>query len=411
MKKHSLLTFFLLVLIVSTSSVYATHQLPTLYLDTPDGTGITSTDEWQQHIRLRIVMPDGNTNYQSDSNSAKIRGHSTATKAKKPYALRLEKRASLLGMNAHKRWVLLANVMDHSHVRNALALSAARQTALKWTPDFRWVDVVLNGQPQGCYLLCEQIRVDRHRVDVDEDEGWLLEVDAYFDEPYRFRTAHRNLPVNIKAPDKPTATQMDYIKHYLDSIESRLYDVRQDAGLLPLYRDYIDAKSFADWWIIHEVTQNAEPNGPRSCYLYKDKGGKLYAGPVWDFDLAFIDVDLDAGGDLRPTRLNRPDVTRLTGDSLYNRRALWYDRLLQDKTFRRLVQRRWQELSPRFRALAQDIDRWHDLLRPSAEDDERLWPAADPARFDPYPTFEASLQHVKRAWLYRIDRLDEMLAP
>lgn len=390
---------------------WGAHRLPTLYITTPDSTAIASRDEWRTGIGLRLVMPDGQTVYRSLRAEAKVRGHSTAAKAKKPYALKLEQKASLLGMNAHRRWVLLANVMDHSHVRNALALSAARLTSLAWTPDFRWVDVVLNGQLQGCYLLCEQIRVDKRRVSIDKGEGFLLEVDAYFDEPHRFRTARRRLPVNVKAPDDPTPAQMAYIESNLDTIEDILYERRSNAGLVPLFRRYLDAESFADWWLIHEVTQNAEPNGPRSCYMYKDKDSLLKAGPVWDFDLAFISVGLDKGGDLRPLRLNRPDVTVLTGDSLYNPRALWYDRLLQDAFFLRLVKERWRILSPRFRDLAGEIDRWHDLLALSVQDDAALWPGADPARFDPYPTFEASLQNVKRAWLYRIDRLDELLRP
>lgn len=408
MKYFILSLFFLLAAQVS---AFATHLIPTLYLRTADSTAITSRDEWRQDVTLRLVTPDGQTVYQSAHASAKVRGHSTAAKAKKPYALKLEEKAALLGMNAHKRWVLLANVMDHSHVRNALALSAARLTSLEWTPDFRWVDVVLNGQPQGCYLLCEQIRVGKQRVHIDEQEGWLLEIDAYFDEPHRFRTARRQLPVNVKAPDHPAPAQMAYIESYLDTIEDILYDRRRNAGLLPLYRRYIDLDSFADWWLIHEVTQNAEPNGPRSCYMYKDRNGRLKAGPVWDFDLAFINVGLDAGGDLRPLRLKRTDVTVLTGDSLYNRRALWYDRLLQDTQFRQRLGERWRVLSPHFRALAGELDRWHDLLLPSAQADEALWPGADPARFDPCPTFETSLRKLKKAWLYRIDRLDEILMP
>ena len=306
-----------------------------------------------------------------------------------------------------KRWVLLANFMDHSLMRNSLAFSMAALTGLEWTPDWRFVNVVYNGQSRGCYLLCEQVRVGDCRVDIDEKEGYLLEVDSYFDEPCRFRTARRSLPVNVKAPDDPSLEQMAYIEGYLNEIESLLYGDSTD--FRTLFRDYLDMDTFVDWWLVHELAQNAEPNGPRSCYMYKDKGGLLKAGPVWDFDLAFITVGQDAGGDIRPARLNRPDVVTLTGDSLYNRRALWYDRLFDDSVFCCRVRERWTELSPRFRALADSLDRWQALIGPSALADEQLWGGKDPARFDNFATFEESAANLKRVYLYRIDALDRIL--
>lgn len=118
-------------------------------------------------------MPDGTEDFCSSDVDVKGRGHSTFTKPKKPYAIRLDGRHPLLGMAPGKRWALLANFMDHSLMRNMLALELARRTSLAWTPDCRQVDVVVNGQPQGCYLLCEQIRVARGRVEIEEKRGFL----------------------------------------------------------------------------------------------------------------------------------------------------------------------------------------------------------------------------------------------
>ena len=381
--------------------------IPTVYITTADGEEVVSKEEWKEGTTLRIVMPDGSVVYESERAAVRGRGHSTFTKPKKPYAIKLEKKSGLLGMAPGKRWVLLANFMDHSLMRNSLAFSMAALTELEWTPDWRFVNVVYNGQSRGCYLLCEQVRVGDCRVDIDEKEGYLLEVDSYFDEPCRFRTARRSLPVNVKAPDDPSPEQMAYIEGYLNEIESLLYGDSTD--FRTLFRDYLDVDSFVDWWLVHELAQNAEPNGPRSCYMYKDKGGLLKAGPVWDFDLAFITVGLDAGGDIRPARLNRPDVVTLTGDSLYNRQVLWYDRLFDDSVFCCRVRERWTELSPRFRALADSLDRWQALIGPSALADERLWGGKDPARFDNFATFEESAANLKRVYLYRIDALDRIL--
>lgn len=378
-------------------------DLPVLYITTPDGSAITSKEEWREGCRLRIVLPDGTTAYDSDKAALKGRGHSTFTKPKKPFAIKLDEKSGLLGMEKGKRWVLLANFMDHSLLRNKLAFSIARQTSLAWTPDSRFVDVVVNGKPQGFYLLCEQIRVNENRVNIDEKEGYLLEADAYLDEKNHFYTPRRHLPVNMKEPGD--AQQLPYIQRYFQEIEDLLYGRGND--LTKLYEKYIDLESFVDWWLVHELTQNAEPNGPRSCYMYKDKDSLLKAGPVWDFDLAFIEVGLDKDGNIRPARLHLPEVPLLTVDSLYNRKALWYDRLLEDPVFRRQVQVRWQELEPRFRAIAGEIDRWAEEIEASALADERLWQGQDPARFDTHTTFHASVKNLKQTYLKRIDVLKQ----
>ena len=382
--------------------------IPTVYVETADGEEVVSKEEWKEGTGLRIVLPDGRVDYESERVAVRGRGHSTFTKPKKPYAIKLEKKSGLLGMAPGKRWVLLANFMDHSLMRNSLAFSMAALTGLEWTPDWRFVNVVYNGQPRGCYLLCEQVRVGDHRVNIDEEEGYLLEVDSYFDEPCRFRTARRGLPVNVKTPDDPSPEQMAYIEGCLNEIESLLYSDSTD--FRTLFRDYFDMDTFVDWWLVHELAQNAEPNGPRSCYMYKDKGGLLKAGPVWDFDLAFISVGVDAGGDLRPSRLNRKDVRLLTTDSLYNRNALWFDRLLSDPQFVALVRRRWQVLKAQIPDVIGCFDRWRAEMEPSALADERMWASLDPARFDTFVSFRSSCDNLRKTFLVRVSRMDTLLS-
>lgn len=383
-------------------------QLPTVYITTADSSAITSRDDWKDATRLRIVMPTGEVAYASDEAAVKGRGHSTFTKPKKPYAIKLKDEAPILGMTPAKRWVLLANFMDHSLLRNSLALAVAKQTSLEWTPDSRLVDVVVNGRPQGCYLLTEQISVGKHWVDTDKDTGFLVELDTYPDDKYRFETATRHLPVNVTYPKKPTKAQQQAIEEDINRVERLVYG-RADttaADYLPL----IDEDSFADWWIVNELCQNAEPNGPRSCYIYKGRDGRLKAGPVWDYDLAFITVGLDAGGDIRPARFHRTDVVTLTGDSIYNRHALWYDRLLQDPRFARRVAERWAALEPKFKTLADSLDHWARMIEPSALADEEMWRGQDPARFDNFTEWRASVANLRKVYVYRIESLRRLLS-
>lgn len=405
MKHLCIICLCLFGLLLSAGSAVA-GSLPVIYLDMPDSLPALTREQWSGQVAVRILLPDGQVDYTSAEAAVKLHGHSTATKPKKPLTMKLPQKAPLLGMPAGKRWVLLANLMDHSLMRNALAFALARETLMEWTPRCRWVDLVVNGQPQGCYLLTEQIRVGSRRVDIDEEEGYLLEVDSYFDEPQRFRTRLRHLPVNVKNPDPASPEALAYIGQWMDTTEQLLYA----PGATPAeWQGRIDLPTFADWWLLHELTQNAEPNGPRSCYFHKEKAGPLKAGPVWDFDLAFIDVYLDSGGDLRPLRLHPRGARLLTADSLYDARALWFDALLADSAFRALVVRRWAELEPRFRAVADRIRSWQRLLAPSAEADERLWQGSDPARFDASPSWAEAVEHLRLTLLGRIRSLGRLV--
>lgn len=409
MKKMRVLWSRLLLLLVlgygQTAS--ALHLIPTLYMDTKDRQAVLSRDIWKDSTLFRLVMPDGTVAYQAGNVAVKARGHSTFNKPKKPYTFRLQEEKGLLGMRPDKRWILLANFMDHSNIRNSLAFAISRQTSLDWTPDGRFVDVVLNGKLQGCYYLTESVEVEPQRLNLDQTNGFLVEGDDY-DDGSTFYTSIRNLPLHVRFPENVSAARQTSIEQRFNEIERLLYK-GTPADPAVLYRKYIDLNSFIDWWLVHELAQNAEPNGPRSCYFHDNGDGRLRMGPVWDFDLAFITVGLDNGGDIRPSRFNRTDVRLLTGDSLYNSRALWYGKLLEDETFQKQLKKRWNLLKPRFESLSTNIDEWERLLAPSAADNDSLWKGADPARFDTYDTFHNSIDNVKHVYLHRIAALDKLI--
>ncbi|MCD8319125.1 MAG: CotH kinase family protein [Paraprevotella sp.] len=389
-----------------TLQTFALNKIPTLYIQTQDGKPILSRDEWKDQCVFSFVLPDSTVAFQSSKVSIKARGHSTFSKPKKPFVFKLDRDFGFSGMKPGKNWLLLANFMDHSNIRNSLALAIARQTDLDWTPEDRFVDVVINGKPQGCYLRTKGIEVGEECIRLHPGDC-LLEGDDYRDIPTFFRTSYRKLPFNVQYPEAATPEQMKDIQNRMDRIEQLLYS-GSDKDRRLLYDQYLDIRSFADWWIVHELTQNAEPNGPRSCYMHWLKGKKIKAGPVWDFDLAFIDVGVDREGNIRPSRFDLPDVRALTGDSLYNPTALWYDRLLKDPKFTTTVKKRWNQLKPKFERLADQIDRWDEQIRPSALENEQLWYNQAPARFDTFEHYTASIQHLKQTYLYRIKSLDKL---
>jgi len=271
-------------------------DLPAVYVTTPQQTPILSKDDWVKNGIMRIWKTDGVIN-DLGGTSVKGRGNSTWSFPKKPYAIKLDKKAEVLGMPKHKRWVLLANWIDRTLMRNHIAFTIAKNTeSLDWTPRGEFVELILNGKHLGNYYLCEQIKIDKNRVNIAEMEstdidgevitgGYLLEMDINYDEVNKFHTDIRNLPVNIKEPDEDVLVdkQFNYIQNYINQVERAIYaDNFSIDG--HSYTEYIDVNSFIDWWLVHELTHNGEPGWPKSSYMHKDKNDKLVAGPVWDFD-------------------------------------------------------------------------------------------------------------------------------
>lgn len=172
--------------------------LPIVRITTPGGRSVTSKETWMEGAAMRIENPDGTVDYEG-AMSIKGRGNSTWNYPKKPYALKLDKKDKVLGMPKHKRWVLLANWKDRTLLRNEAAFWLSRQTGLPYTVRGQFVELEFNGSHAGNYYLCEQIKLDKNRVDIEEMEdfetdpdlitgGYLLELDTYHDyynEPMR----------------------------------------------------------------------------------------------------------------------------------------------------------------------------------------------------------------------------------
>ncbi|MEG1644913.1 MAG: CotH kinase family protein [Alistipes sp.] len=383
---------------------------PILAIMTENEKPVTSREDW---VKGRMVLDKqlGDCEELVVDMEIKGRGHNSWSKDKKPYAIKLAAKSPVMGMNKHKRWVLLANASDRTLLRNRVAFEIGRHTGLAWTPDSRYVDVILNGKFLGSYLLCEHIRVDKNRVNITEmsstDQsgealtgGYLLECDRYYDDINKFRTHRRDLPINIKEPDEDvlTATQKSYITDYVNHIEELLY---ANATADPHYADFIDVDSFIDWWIVCELAHNRDIRLPGSCHMYKDRSGKLFAGPLWDFDLAtFISSSSFLLMDYEISDFSDPH-----GD-----RSLWYKRLFSDPTFRARAKERWQALKPAFDGIPAFIDAEAAKLQVSATSNWELWTLTAGMNQDELLPWSEAVTRMKNNYTARLRWMDGEMA-
>lgn len=346
--------------------------LPVVFINTPEGKAIPDkTEPWQEETTIQIVNPDGTIDYEESQLSIRQRGNLTATLPKKPYNLKLSKSSQILGMNKHKRWCLLANWIDRTLLRNDVAFQIARQTQLDWTPTGKFVEVILNGEHIGNYYFCEQVKVNKNRVNINEmkaddiegealEGGYLLEVDVSYDEKNKFYSTTRQLPYMIQSPEEDILqpAQLSYITNYINTLESRLYasDWLEDRS----YTDMIDIGSFIDFWFVQELTMNSECRHPKSTYMYKDRGGKLKAGPVWDFDYETFD----------PDKTNKFTTTNYDK----SKKHIYYERLFEDPVFVAEVKRRWSLYKESFDQIPAYIRKMAAYVKASNELDFVLWP-------------------------------------
>lgn len=338
--------------------------LPVIYIATENGAAIKNKEDWVP----ACVKVDGNGRFDDlPKTPIQIRGRGNTTwdYPKKPYLFKFESKTQMLGMPKHKRWVLLANYIDKTLMRNDLAFKLSSLTSLKYTTRSQFCEVVLNGKHLGNYQLVEQIRVDKNRLDISEENGFLYELDGRYRNEVNWTDPHgtswlksTGVPFSIKYPDEDdiTESQIEKGKSIIFQTAEAIYS-EQFADPVLGYRPLVDVQSFVDYWIVFELMTNHELANPLSIYMFKDGDKPLAAGPVWDFDwgtLSFVE---------------NPDAK----DHMFMKEAIWYSQFFKDPYFVALLKERWNALYPEFKKVPEHIDSQRLLIRESASINFGLW--------------------------------------
>ena len=365
---------------VSKVASVAHTGLPTLYINTPDAVEIVSKDEWIEKAEISLTgAKDESWNFDKVSISIRGRGNSTwsKTRPKKPYSLKLDKKQKIMGMASHKRWVLLANYLDNSFMRNEVGLYLSRIFEFDWTVHGKFVDLVLNGEYKGLYWLGESIKVNENRVDIydgdeemsdSEDKDYLIEMDYYYDEIVQFRSPVRDLPYMIKNDDYMVGendeissggkARLERLRKKIADLEKLLYpDWKEgmDTNDCPApdesYTGMIDIDSWAKFWVVNEIMDNRDSGHPRSDYFTFDSKNNIFkAGPVWDFDKSLFRVT----------------------EYCWLKDTLYYNALFKSPAFVSRVKELWNEYFGRI-----DVEPFIESLRSTldiaAEYDLTLW--------------------------------------
>lgn len=390
-----------------TNVIVMAGSLPAIHLTTESGNldYIHAKKGNKEAGDMQIIAADGTVDYDLPIDSIKGHGNATFVYEKKSYQVKLEKKAPLLGMDESKSYVLLANQHENSLLRNRITFELADALDLPYTPDCRSVDLFVNGEFRGSYLLADKVGISGGSVDIVELEkeiealneefldrggepeaygrlsyqkgtykgavwpkepedvtgGYLFELEyeqRYVDEASGVVT-EKGQAVVVKSPELMTQSQGEYVNNLLNSFERAICaadGVDPQTGVH--YTDLADFDSLVRKYMIEETSKNYDGN-KSSQYFFKDSDEEdelIYAGPVWDYDSAWGNYAPEG----RPKVASPQELTVANGGENYS----WWPALSKQDDFAAGVSKVYtQELRPLLEVLIGDADAGETGLR------------------------------------------------
>ena len=375
---------------VIVSNEFIGTGLPVIYIDTQNAAPIVSREDW---VNTKIKVVSDNPEwafYKTDfRDQIRGRGHGSWTdNPKKPYRIQFSENTSMFGLTASRNWVLLADYIVPTFLSNTVAFELEQRfDGPLFKNHFVYVDVVLNGQYNGVYILTEHMRVGKGRVEIDEYNDYFVELDWYYDEDPKFQTMNFYLPVMIKSPDFGNDSKNQRYEFIIDSLneyDTLLYD---DNFPNNDWQKKIDIDSLVDWMLINEILANHEirVNGMKNVYLYKVAGdeNKIKMSHVWDFDWSLIANGLDY------------PIGRMKG-------GWFFERFHKDAEFTRKYRDRWNEKYSILQSMPTFFDSIAKKIRESALLDNKRW-------HEGVYNFDEQMSKLSVFWNKRVDYLNSAI--
>ena len=377
--------------------LYSEH-IPAVFIETESGTSdqINSDKNIKEPGTIKVLEPDGSFSLEHSLEYIKGRGNTSYTEFdKKPYQIKLTQDAPFLDMEPGKKWVFVSNSADSSLIRNALSRSLAGHLNLPQSEEGTFVDLYVNKEYVGNYYVVEKIEIQENRlllsdlqkatehenetedlstyetawtdttkakqipndpeditggylIERDFDNRFLKEVEI--NESY-FITEAKECFI-VRDPEYTSEAQIAYIDSYVQSVENAILSAEGIDGTTgKSYQDLIDVDSFVRKYLLEEVTANYD-GGVASSYFYKDSDtidGRLYAGPVWDYDVSWGNSPAYLGQiSTSPERLSRL--------ASHSDSSVWFQSLYhKPEVYEKIVSCYAQEISPYLTLLADEI--------------------------------------------------------
>lgn len=347
------------------------ENLPTMYIDTRSHSmDYVHQDKGNEEKgSLRLYRADGTLDYKGMLDSIKMHGNNWTFQEKEPYNLKLSGQADLLGMGAAKKWILFSNSFDPTHMRNKIVYDFAAQLGLPFTPECEWVELYLNGEYAGLYLLSERNEVAPGRVELKDNRGFLLSKEigerlVWQNLPFFWAAGGNAMRIRYSTMDEDSLSYVWYRLYQAITAEN---GIDPESGLH--WSELIDLDSWAKKYLIEESFGNPD-GGNVSQFFFAEEDGPIFAGPVWDYDMAM--------GNRRIFSYMVPEMFYVKCPSIYKGSA-WYSALYQDPNFYDYMTQVYRE---KFRPLMEQVisdrlDSYASFIAASARLNHIRWGGID----------------------------------
>lgn len=394
-------------------SVEIAPNVPTLIFTTYDKPYLTEIQSKDDYENMTIEVKGYGVCKDVDPSEGTMKGRGNSTWAqfpKKPYRLKFKKKIEICGLMKAKSYVLLANYIDPSMLRNAVAFKIAEMLGMPYVNHSVPVNVIFNGINKGAYQLTEKIGFNDASLPIKDEEGILfcLETQDNIDEDFYAKSSNYGVYYMVKDPDFYEVSETT--GESVDAMWKRWReDFQKFESAIPNgdIEKYLDLESLVNYLFVYNITGNREAAHPKSVYMYKENPEAVYKmGPVWDFDWAYTFDGNYWEGDGSPTRnllgsggAGGNFFTGLIRNSKTNQKFLDLYRL------------KWEYFKTQLPVLWDYIDEYAEKIKASAAENGELWPTEEYNRSkgrnvgstDVFP------QHVEnlKNWLrQRIDFID-----
>ena len=436
------------------------NGIPVVYIaiDESEGHTIEDMNSSSDHSvecygTLQIVVPEGFASCDLEITPESLgpvkleyirgRGNTTWSSLKKPYKIKLDKKADVLGLGTNKHWVLLAGSYDNTIFKNRFTGWLGDELGFEGTPRGVSVDVVMIAKRNGIevsrrnlgnYQLAEQVRVDTNRLEIPEltpedtapkdiTGGYLLQFGPQTKDgsPNKFYTdrgvglANHTPVFDPTDSDYTNEVQKEYIRSHIQDMEDAIFGEGVDDSEGDVYKntkgirynEYMDMEAAVKYWLIQEVSSNGDGYITGSTYFYKKPDtfdssgdctelGKVYWGPLWDFDFAWGEVDPD--NNYTEFQFACPWIT-----------AMLYDG--DENGFREKINEIWPEVRDKVLSALEDgaiIDQYYAELKDSQAEDYQIWKDVmnNSADFDERRNYPLIVENQKQWIRNRVEWMD-----
>ncbi|MBR2058746.1 MAG: CotH kinase family protein [Fibrobacter sp.] len=341
-------------------SEYPYAGIPRLVIETEDFAQIRDR-ETKIPAKLQIYGIDSPESAVLDL-TIKGRGNSSFTGMPKPsYKIEFEKKQEMFGMPKDRDWALIANSADKTLLKNFITYKLAGWLGDEYTPRCTFVELYLNHQYQGVYLLTETVKAGKNRVNIPKEEfSYLIEFSST-EHPNEIHViTKRGNNFHVKYPKDPSDSTLNVLRQQLINWEFFLYHEANPDDTT--YRERIDIDDYIRYYWIQELSKNFDGAFRRSIFITWERGMPMKLGPVWDFDVAYGNWEVDS---LR------------TPTDWYVRSSEWNKQLLQITEVKEKTDSYWNANEPFFRTLPDSIRKYAKELSPAAKNEFKRWPVLE----------------------------------